>query len=170
MEPLSRADSRHLEAVEGWLMLGDATSAGQELNELSAPARNRPEVLDLEWNVHSQNRRWREAFETAQRQVDISPDHVAGWIHRAYALRRMPEGGLQQAWDALLPAAEKFPKDFLVPYNLACYAAQMNKADTAWELLHRAMKLGKPASVRRMALVDPDLEPLWPRLKATSKP
>jgi len=39
----------------------------------------------------------------------------------------MPLGGAKAAWDALLPAADKFPNNPNIPYNLACYACQMNK-------------------------------------------
>jgi hypothetical protein len=34
------------------------------------------------------------------------PDDAFGWLHQAYALRRITGGGIQAAWDALLPAAD----------------------------------------------------------------
>ncbi len=55
----------------------------------------------------------------------------AGWLHRAYALRRVANGGLPQAWDALLPAAEKFPGEPVIAYNLSCYACQMQQLDAS---------------------------------------
>ena len=41
---------------------------------------------------------------------------------------------------ALRPAFEKFPKVSVIPYNLACYACQMNKLDEARVWLRRAMR------------------------------
>ena len=48
------------------------------------------------------------------------PDEPVGWIHRSYVLHEQKR--TREAWDLLLPAAKKFPEDFTIPYNLACYA------------------------------------------------
>ncbi len=60
----------------------------------------------------------------------------------ACALRRDPDGGLQAPWDALFPAMEKFPDEAIIPYNLACYACQMDKPDKARILFARALAVG----------------------------
>jgi Flp pilus assembly protein TadD len=81
-------------------------------------------------------------------------------------LRRCPDGGLPQAWAALLPARERFPQEPVIPYNLACYAAQMNRLDEAFEWLRQAVTAaGKADPIRQMATQDPDLEALRHRLK-----
>ena len=162
---MTRPDKLHLEAAEGWLMLGDADSARKELDEISPSARALPEVLEIEWGVHARLDDWTAAYATARQIVDREPDRVSGWIHRAYALRRMPGGGLEKAWEGLRPAWDRFPREFLVPYNLACYAARMGKPDDAWDWIQRAMSAGSLSVVRSMALADPDLEAIWPRLK-----
>ena len=89
----------------------------------------------------------------------------AGWLHRAYALRRTPDGGLAKAWDALLPAAEKFPKEPTVLYNLSCYACQMQQLDIARRWFKKALKVGGRENVKRMALADGDLQPLWDEIR-----
>ena len=61
----------------------------------------------------------------------------------------------------LLPAVELFPKLWLVPYNLACYCAQLGRLQEARQWLKKAFKLGDAKEVKLMALDDPDLEPLW---------
>ena len=86
-------------------------------------------------------------------------------MHRAYALRRAKEGGLQAAWSALLPAIDKFPAEPTIPYNLACYACQMGQVDEARQWLKRAMKIGGNKKVKIRALNDEDLEPLWEEIK-----
>jgi hypothetical protein len=75
-------------------------------------------------------------------------------------------GGLQAAWQALRPAFEKFPKADIIPYNLACYAAQSDRLDEAWEWLHKAMEAaGDVDRIKKRAAADPDLQPLWERIR-----
>ncbi len=170
MNLLPFPDHRHYEAATGWLMLGDAQSALEELTQLSARSRANPEVLQLEWGIHAERRDWAAAAATAQRLTEAAPDCAFGWVHRAYALRRMPGGGLPCAWEALQPALARFPKSQIIAYNLACYAAQLGRLDEAWGLFQRAIAVTpKLVDLLRMALKDDDLRPLWPRIRATPK-
>ena len=102
---------------------------------------------------------------TAENLIAQSPDDANGWLHRAYALRRARQGGLTQARQALEPAAEKFPEEAVIPYNLSCYACQLQQLEEARGWLHRALKVGKKAEIKRMALADADLEPLWDEIR-----
>ena len=90
---------------------------------------------------------------------------MSGWLHQAYALRRVPDGGVQRAWDALLPAAARFPKEAIIPFNLACYACQTGKLDAARDWLRRAVAISDKEAIKAMALGDSDLEPLWEELR-----
>ena len=47
-----------------------------------------------------------QALEIARAELVVSPDDASGWLHHAYALRRVSADGLSRAWHALLPAAE----------------------------------------------------------------
>jgi predicted Zn-dependent protease len=160
MSPLDPPDSHHLLAASGWLELGCASDALAELRSLSPGNLNHPDVLELQWLVQADLKDWSAALETAVRLVEIAPRRPAGWLHRAYALRRVPEGGLQLAWDSLLPACEKFPKEPVIPYNLACYACQMGQLATSRKWLKRALRSDKNDAIRKMAMKDEDLEPL----------
>ncbi len=171
MTPLPHPENLHLQAAEGWLLLGDPASAEQELARLSATARTRPEVLDREWTIHAQRERWAEAHAVAQRLVAAAPADPNGWLRRAYAARRMPGGGLQSAWDALRPAVGRFAQEPLIAYNLACYAAQMTRLAEAWGWLQRALAMApRRAKLQDLALADADLQPLWPILTAQRAP
>jgi hypothetical protein len=75
------------------------------------------------------------------------------------------DGGLMQAWDALLPAAKKFPTEPIIAYNLSCYACQMQKLATAREWFYRAVAAGTKETIKQMALADDDLQPLWTEIK-----
>jgi hypothetical protein len=49
----------------------------------------------------------------------------------------------------------------LIAYNLACYACQLGRAQESRTWLKRALELGKPEQINRMAAKDPDLQPLF---------
>jgi len=110
-------------------------------------------------------RNWAEALEIARAELAVAPGNCSGWLHQAYALRRIEGGGLPQAWGALLPAAEKFPKEPIVAFNLSCYACQLQLPDAARQWLRQAMKIGDKAAIRKMALADNDLKSLWAEIQ-----
>jgi tetratricopeptide (TPR) repeat protein len=159
--------SKHyLSAALGWLELGNPFEAGEEIARISPEYLEHPDVLDLRWQICAAGRRWKPALEVADLLMQKAPENASAWLHRAYALRRVEGGGLAQAWDALFPAAERFPNEPVVPYNLACYAAQLGRLDEAWEWIHKAIKAaGNAEHIKTMALADPDLKPLWDRIR-----
>ena len=54
---------------------------------------------------------------------------------------------------------------FTIPFNLSCYACQMQKLEEARVWLRRALKIGDKAKIKEMALDDPDLRPLWEEIR-----
>ncbi|HVY70410.1 MAG TPA: tetratricopeptide repeat protein [Verrucomicrobiae bacterium] len=166
MSPLPPPDSHHLLAAIGWLELGNHGEAFDELQKLAAKHRDHPDVLEVRWDIYHRARNWGLALEAARELVRRAPDRVNGWVHQAYSLRRVEGGGLQAAWDALHPAVARFPKEPIIPYNLACYLAKLNRLDEAWEWLKRAVTAaGGPSPIRKLAQGDPDLEVFWSRLE-----
>jgi len=166
MPPLEPPDTRHLAAAIGWLELGNHAEAGEELAKISPPFLEHPDVLETRWAVCAAGRSWDAALGAAELLLAKAPQRASGWIDRAYALRRVKSGGLQLAWAALRPAFDKFGKEPIIPYNLACYAAQMGRLDEAVDWLHKAMTAaGSVTKIKQMALADPDLQPLWEKLK-----
>ena len=158
-------DAHYWSAAIGWLELGNLAEARAELGHISPAGRNHPDVLEVRWLVCAEQQRWEEALDVARTLLAVAPKRSSGWLHQAYALRRVPQGSLQQAWDALLPAYEKFPKESTIPYNLACYACQMDQLDTARTWFKRALAIGGKERIQTMALADPDLKPLWGEIK-----
>jgi hypothetical protein len=67
----------------------------------------------------------------------------------------------QQAADLLVSAANLFPEDWLIRYNLACYTCQLGNHEEAWDWLESAFELGDANQVKLKALEEPDLEPFW---------
>jgi tetratricopeptide (TPR) repeat protein len=153
-----------MNAAIGWLELGNPTEALAELDLLAPASHRHPDVLELRWLVSAELGRWKDGLKVANLLVEVAPERSTGWLHRAYALRRVDNGGLQQAWDALLPVVPKFPKEPTISYNLSCYACQMRQLDAARVWLKRAFSAGRKEHIKKMALEDPDLEPLWPEI------
>ena len=163
---LEPPNTHHLRAAIGWLELGNHTEAGEEIARLDPECLEHPDVLDVRWEICATGRSWDAALEVAEALVRVAPERSSGWVHRAYAMRRVRHGGLQLAWSVLRPAVEKFPKEDVIPYNLSCYAAQQGRLDAAWEWLEKAIAvLGDVNRIKQRALADADLQPLWERIR-----
>jgi tetratricopeptide (TPR) repeat protein len=165
MRKIEPPDCHFYEAASGWLGLGNPGEARAELAQISIELRQKADVLELEWAIDATEKNWKAALETARKILRVAPDRCTGWLHQAYALRRVEDGGLQAAWDALFPAVEKFPEESTIPFNLACYACQMNRLDEARRWLQRALEVGEKKEVKEMALHDSDLQGLWEEIK-----
>lgn len=166
MKTLEPPDTHHLSAAVGWVELGNAAEAEAELACVNPALRDHPGVLEVRWLVLAKREDWVEGLAIARQLVRTAPDLVSGWLHQAYALRRVPDGGLQQAWDALLPAFNLFPAEPTIPFNLSCYACQMGRLDDARVWLKRALKIGGRDHIKAMALADADLEPLHNEIRS----
>jgi predicted Zn-dependent protease len=158
-------DIHRLNAALGWLGLNSPADARAELADISSALQSHPAVLEARWLLYAHEKNWPAALAVAERELQASPGISAGWLHRAYALRRVEDGGLARAWGALLPAAEKFPEDPVIAYNLSCYACQLNELDASRVWLKRAIKIGGRDEIKKLALDDDDLKPLWPEIK-----
>lgn len=166
MQELEPLDVHRINAACGWLELGNPVEARLELEAVSPEAQSHPAVLDTRWAVLAAEKNWDAAYEVAQQIIVALPEHPTGWLHCAYALRRKTGGSIAAAMEFLEPAAVKFPQEPVIAYNLACYAAQLNRLSEARDWYRRARKIGDAKSIKEMALADEDLKPLWPEIKA----
>ena len=137
----------------------------RHLTKLARAMEEHEAAVWARWLLCAHEKNWHDALVVADQELATVPEAAAGWLHRAYALRRVKGGGLAQAWDALLPAAEKFPAEAVVAYNLSCYACQLNELDASRVWLQRAITTGGKNVIKKMALDDDDLKPLWTEIK-----
>jgi Flp pilus assembly protein TadD len=165
MQRLEPPDTHYLSAAIGWLELGNPVEARAELARINMAQQDHPDVLEIRWLVAAEEKRWEEGLQIAEVLVQRAPKRSSGWLHRAYALRRVSDGSVLKAWNALLPAFDLFPKQPTIPYNLSCYACQMGQLDAARLWLKRAADIGGKDKIKTMALEDADLEPLWNEIK-----
>ena len=161
MKPVQPPDSHHLSAAIGWLELGNWQEANEELEKITPTLRAHPDVLEVRWQIYAKAGKWDLAAEIAHALVQIKPLEPQFWIWCAYATRRMPGHGIPQAKEILAKAQVLFPKESLIPYNLACYECQTGNLKAAWNWLEKVFDAGDAKRFKLMALEDPDLEPLW---------
>jgi tetratricopeptide (TPR) repeat protein len=162
-KPLAQADRFHVNACSGWLGLGDVDSAIEELEQISPKKQTHPEVLMARCEVYHAAKKWTELLPIAETLLQQLPKLDFVWINRSYALHELKR--TQEAFDALLPAAEQFPKRWLIRYNLGCYCSQLGRLEEAMDWLKQAMALGHKPEIKAMALSDSDFEPLWKAIR-----
>ena len=155
---LKPPDSHHLNAAEGWLGLGSTDEAEHELAKLSLGVLSHPEVLRVKYHFYERTRQWERAAETARLLCQIVPEAPFGWVHLAYALHELRRTG--EAYSVLVPVLQRFPHEYVMRYNLACYSCQLGRMEEAREWLKKAIALVGADAIKEMAATDPDLEPL----------
>jgi predicted Zn-dependent protease len=167
-------DAHFLRAAMGWTELGNFAEAEAELAQIKPAFRRHPDYLMMRWLVASERKDWPACLELARQLLVRVPKDDSGWIHQAYAMRRVYGGkaGVLLAYRALLPGARQCPKSLLVHFNLACYSAQLSTVHglseslaEAWEWFEKAVKVGGVKPMKSLALAEKDLEPLWGRIK-----
>lgn len=151
-------------AAEGWRELGNMIEAWIEFNQIRDSLKSHPDALEIKWLLEAEDDYWERALETARQLIKTSPNRPSGWIHQSYALRRIGENMVSEARRAILPAVAMFPKEPVIPYNLACYACILGDHVEAMEWLLTAMKRGDRKTVKQMALNDSDLETMWSKI------
>jgi len=162
---LGHPDSLCVRAAQGWIELGDYVEADKELDGIAPELRSHPDVLEARWEIYARAKKWEMCLDIAERIVQVCPGRAGGWIHRSFALHEL--GQTQEAFDKLLPVGDKFRKIWLIPYNLACYCAQLRRLDESREWFKAAMAIDEK-TVREAAIDDPDLKPLWDSMGGTS--
>jgi predicted Zn-dependent protease len=92
----------------------------------------------------------------------MTPERPLGWLHRAHTLHQL--GRTKEAKDLLLSVVNDFESNSTIPYHLARYCCGLGQADQAKQWLGKALLVAADMTeverLRRMAMEDPDLEPL----------
>jgi tetratricopeptide (TPR) repeat protein len=160
---LEPPDIHHLNAAEGWIGLGNPTEAELELFKVSSGRAQHPDVLRAWYHVHEKRSHWEEAVKVARVLCRTVPDLAFGWIHLAYALHELRR--TREASEVLLPMVEKFPDEYVIRYNLACYECQMGHLEEARAWLRKAIVIAGADTIKELASSDKDLRNLWPEIQ-----
>lgn len=159
MNDLTHPDSFHLQAAVGWLELGNWREANEELELISPRQRAHPDVLQVRCKIYDAAQRWDYLAEVANALCTMLPDSAFGPLHLAHALRKLDRS--REARDALLPIADKFPDDWRIPFQLACYYCKMGELKEVMCWVERAIDVASDVDIRTKALDEADLEPFW---------
>ena len=168
MDPIPTRISQILSAAQGWLELGTAREAMQELHGIEAPWNQHPAVLEVTWSAQAKLKQWDQCVDLADQLISRLPEHESGWIHRSYALHELRR--TEEALDKLSECSARFPKSTTIPYNLACYHAQLGKVDAARAWLEKAFGRSEdPKSLKEQALQDADLKSLHSEIRKIAR-
>lgn len=165
IKPLEPPDIHHAREAQGWLELGNHLEANEELDKITPELRVHPVVLEIRWQIYAKEKKWSACVDIAATIIKLAPDNHRGWIDRSFALHELKR--TDEAFDNLLPVADKFSDVWTIPYNLACYCSQLQRLDEAETWFKKAMAIDEK-TVKQIAIDDPDLLPLWDSMSGTS--
>lgn len=154
---LEVSDHRHLRAAHGYIQLGMFMEANEQLERITPVQRHLPEVLHTRLTIYQSLGKWELMAVVAEKLVEWNPEQPAHFVDLAYAKRRA--NGFHIAHAILIRAAELHPDDATIQYNLACYESQLG--NVAGAKAHLTKATVADARFSKLALDDPDLEPLW---------
>jgi lipopolysaccharide biosynthesis regulator YciM len=154
---MSVETNRHLLAAQGYIELGMLEDAWDELESLPPELRAHDVVLELRIAIYQCLGKWDSARMLAESLAKRSPEKIHWWIEWACSLRQ--EQSTEQARKVLMEAVALHPNEVRLPYMLACYACDDGQLGAARKLLQTAFSMD--ATLRRKALDEPDLGPLF---------
>jgi tetratricopeptide (TPR) repeat protein len=147
--PLNAQDELHYWAATRLFLSGDLVAASNELEEITAPALSDHGVLSLRHFIYAEAGRWHMAV--------WPKDWPGSWINLAHTKWKMSQTA--DAKNILIEAQVRFPREYLIPFNMACYCAQLNQLEESVDWLKKAMAIDEK-SVQKLAVQDSDLKPL----------
>ncbi|MES2573100.1 MAG: hypothetical protein V4710_23960 [Verrucomicrobiota bacterium] len=144
-----------LSAAEGYLMLGMANEAWEQLEEISVALNEVPEIVLLRLHVLNKLEKWEAATTLGHSAIQQHPQEGDLYILTAYAKRRFID--IAHAKPILLAGEAVLKDEPAFHYNLACYECQLADLPAAKTRLNRAFELDK---TYHSAALDEDLQPL----------
>ncbi len=148
---------RPLLAADGYLYLGMADHALDELESIDDSAQHLSPVLRARIRVLLHLKRWDEANGLSQAGASLYPEENEFTVQRAFALHQLKKGN--DAVQVLMSAPEWIRRTGILHYNLACYEAQLGDIGTARQCIQAAIEIN--SSFKKNARTDPDLARLW---------
>lgn len=143
--------------AQGYFELGLYEDSLEAIEELPPAQRTSIPIIQLQASIYMKLEAWHLLGAMGSALVRFKPEEAQHWMWFAYATRR--SDSIESAEKILRDALNHHPDDGTVHYNLACYTAQIGRLDEARQFLTEAIRLDP--DYQKMALDDPDLEPLW---------
>jgi tetratricopeptide (TPR) repeat protein len=146
-------------AAEGWFELGNFVESAAELDRIRLKWRTHFDVLHLRWRLLAHAQQWDRCLVVGRALTDGYPNNARSWLTLAETYYLM--GDIRKAYRVAAANAVEFPECWHLLYDTACYACLLGKFDEAKQFFQLAMRVGDAKTIRRRALEDPNLEPLW---------
>ena len=152
---------RHLQAAQGYLELGMFEDAIAELDQLPESERDGEFATCFRLDIYNATEKWQEAARVAREGIERHPDCSHLYIMGAYAIRRAEslDAGKEFLLKGHLCMEEGKVETPMFWFNLGCYHSRLGDQENALSCVGNAVKID--ANYKKLALVDPDLEPLW---------
>jgi predicted Zn-dependent protease len=147
----------------GYLELGMLEEAARTLGEIDPQDQPRKEVLHARLELAIAAEQWNNAVAMAASLVRSDPEDLAGWLVLARAITKT--ANVEYAEAVLTKACKWHPEIALLIVDLAREATALGRLREAKIWLKYAIHLEE--SVRRSALRDLRLKPLWKWIEAT---
>lgn len=135
------AVTKILRAAAGWLELGLADEALEELGRLPAEAQVLRGPLEIKLAAQMERGQWNPASETARLLCLKAEDEPEFFLRAAYCLHET--GDTLAARDQLLRGPKKLFEIPVFHYNLACYLWTLGDAERAREHLTKAVRMDR---------------------------
>ena len=162
MNALQPPDTHHLNAAEGWLGLGNLVEAEHELASVSAAVQSHPEVLRVRYHLYERSKSGTALLKPLNCSAGSSlKPPLAGFTWRMLCTNSGAPGKLI---NVLIPVVDRFPEEYVIRYNLACYSCQMGELEEARAWLKKSIAIIGADTIKEMASTDPDLRNIWPEI------
>lgn len=149
--------NRHLNAALGYLGLGMAQEAWNELEQVDAEDRGKPDVLKVRVEVARALGKWELVAELARHLSKIEPDESLHVFNLAQALREIE--GHESALAVYEFAADRWPDFGHLRVAMAVELCALDRASEAKVILREAIK--RDPNLKPVVLDHPELEAVW---------
>lgn len=146
-----------LHAAQGYLGLGMAQDAWDELENIEAKHKAQPSVLKVRLEVARALGKWQLVAELARHLSKIEPDDSLHVFNLAEAMRQLE--GHEAALAVYEFAADRWPEFGHLRLAMAVELCALNRVDEAKRMLKVAVE--QDPQLREVAIDHPGLEAVW---------
>jgi len=154
---MTQGDKVRLEAAEGFLGLGMARDAWDELEQIEASNRGLPPVLKVRLEVARAMGKWEMVEAEARHLVKIEPEESLHVFSLAQAMRHLK--GPEAALAVYEFATDRWPDFAHLRVAMAVELCALDRVTDAKRMLKVAVE--KDPQLREVILDDPRLEAVW---------
>jgi tetratricopeptide (TPR) repeat protein len=152
-----QSTNARLQAAQGYLGLGMAMDAWNELEEIPAAKRAHPRVLKVRLEVSRALGQWELVAELARHLSKVEPDDSLHVLNLGQAMRQLE--GPESALAVYEFAADRWPEFAHLRLAMAVELCALNRVDDARRMLKLAVE--KDPQLREVIIDHPGLEKVW---------